>query len=180
MKKIGNKISRLKMFIIDEKYIEYLRIYDNKVAYNKNSKRPYIGILIIQNKQKYFAPLSSPKPKHMKLSNKAIDIWKIDNGKFGIININNMIPCPMQVLTEAIPMIKNDEKYKKLLENQLSSINSDRDILLDRIKRFVNRYNEKNLDHKVLERCCDFELLEKKCCEWKQKNTDKIDLDEED
>ena len=167
MKEFKNKYRRLKMYIIDDKYIEYLRKYDSKVAYNKSFKRPYIGVLIIQNKQKYFAPLSSPKPKHIKLNNRAIDIWKINNGKLGVININNMIPCPTQVLTEAIPIIK-DEKYKKLLENQLSSINADRDILLNRIERFINRYNENNLDDKVLKRCCDFKLLEKKCYEWKK------------
>ena len=39
---------------------------------------------------KYFAPLSSPKEKHSRLKN-TLDLLKIDGGKFGVINFNNMI-----------------------------------------------------------------------------------------
>jgi len=39
----------------------------------------------------YFAPLSSPKPKHLKIKSK-LDFLKIDNGKLGAINFNNMLP----------------------------------------------------------------------------------------
>lgn len=58
-----------------------------------------------------------------------IDIFKIKDGELGFVNINNMIPCIMEVLTEAIPNI-TDKKFKTLLENRLSYINSKRDILL--------------------------------------------------
>ena len=43
----------------------------------------------------------------------AIDIWLIDEGKLGVINFNNMIPCPIEELTELLPTVK-EEKYKKL------------------------------------------------------------------
>ncbi|MBF4806917.1 MAG: type III toxin-antitoxin system ToxN/AbiQ family toxin, partial [Pseudoleptotrichia goodfellowii] len=42
---------------IDEKYIEYLSRYENKVAQKKN--RIWIGVLLEINNIKYFAPLSS-------------------------------------------------------------------------------------------------------------------------
>ena len=42
---------------------------------------------------KYFAPLSSPKQKHLKMKND-IDFYKLSNGKLGAINFNNMIPVP--------------------------------------------------------------------------------------
>ena len=32
--------------------------------------RPYIGVLFEVDNSKYFAPLSSPKPKHLKLKTK--------------------------------------------------------------------------------------------------------------
>lgn len=99
------------------------------------------------------------------MSNHAIDIWKIDNGKLGIVNINNMRPSPFTVLAEVIPTIK-DEKYKRLLENQISSINADRDILLKKIDRFQNKYRQNQLDLCVKERCCNFDLLEEKCKEY--------------
>ena len=39
----------LKIYYLDENYINYLRKYDNRVAYNKNQKRPYIGVVYTFN-----------------------------------------------------------------------------------------------------------------------------------
>ena len=39
----------------------------------------------------YFAPLSSPKPKHKNMKN-TLDFFKIKNGELGAVNFNNMIP----------------------------------------------------------------------------------------
>ena len=39
----------------------------------------------------YFAPLSSPKLKHLKIKSK-IDFLRLDSGKLGAINFNNMLP----------------------------------------------------------------------------------------
>ena len=105
-------MKNLKICYIDEKYINYLRQYDKNVAYNKNTTRPYIGIVYTYNNYNYFAPLSSPKPKHKKINPKAIDIYKIKDGELGVVNINNMIPTPIEELTEVLPTIK-DIKYKK-------------------------------------------------------------------
>lgn len=38
-------MERLKFYNVDDKYIQYLYNFDKKVPYNKNSKRPYIGII---------------------------------------------------------------------------------------------------------------------------------------
>lgn len=77
---------------VDHEYCDYLRKFDNKVCYNKGSKelRPFIGILFTVNNYEYFAPLSSPKEKHKKMKN-TLDFVKIDNGKLGAVNFNNMI-----------------------------------------------------------------------------------------
>ena len=85
----------LKIYYLDENYINYLRKYDNRVAYNKNQKRPYIGVVYTFNGLNYFAPLAHPRPKHLKMSERAIDVFKIDKGKLGVVNINNMIPTPI-------------------------------------------------------------------------------------
>ena len=95
----------------------------------------------------------------------AIDIWLIDEGKLGVINFNNMIPCPIEELTELLPTVK-EEKYKKLLENQISSINKDRELILKKITRFHQQYNKKILYENILLRCCNFRLLEIKCMEY--------------
>ena len=82
-----------KLAKIDYMYCDYLRKYDKRVVYNKGKKelRPFIGVLFSIGDKEYFAPLSSPKPKHQIMKNN-IDFFKIDNGTLGVINFNNMIP----------------------------------------------------------------------------------------
>lgn len=57
-----------------------------------------------------------------------IDFFKLNGGKFGVINFNNMIPVLDKYITKIIPnnMKQNsddEKKYISLLENQLSWIN---------------------------------------------------------
>lgn len=158
--------NNLKIYYLKYDYIDYLRQFDNKVAYNKNSTRPYVGIVYRINELNYFAPLSSPKPKHLKMSNKAIDVFKIDNGKLGIVNINNMIPTPLECVSEVLPTI-SDIKYKILIENQTTYINDHKKDLFTKVKHFVTQYDKGYLPNNVKDRCCDFKLLEIKCKEYK-------------
>lgn len=67
---------------------------------NKNQKRLYIGVVYTFNGSNYFAPLAHPRPKHLKMSERAIDVFKIDKGKLGIVNINNMIPTSIECITD--------------------------------------------------------------------------------
>lgn len=55
-----------KIVRVNSDYCDYLRKFDSKVSYNKGSKklRPFVGVLFKIDKWEYFAPLSSPKPKH--------------------------------------------------------------------------------------------------------------------
>ena len=61
------KEKKLLLIRVDEDYCNFLRKFDNKVAYNYDYKknRPFVGVLFKINDCKYFAPLSSPKPKHL-------------------------------------------------------------------------------------------------------------------
>lgn len=152
-------MKNLKIYYIDDKYIDYLKQFDNKVAYNKKGTRPYVGIVYTYNNCNYFAPLSSPKVKHLRINPKAIDIFKIDEGKLGVVNINNMIPTPMNVLTEVLPTV-SDEKYKILLENQLTFLNNHKAELFKKIEYFQRLYRKGHLSENVLERTCNFILLE--------------------
>lgn len=166
--------NRLKLYYISDEYVNYLRKYDDKVRFNKNHTRPYIGVVYTYNGNNYFAPLASPKPKHQKMNKSAVDIWLIDDGKLGIINFNNMLPSPIEELTEAIPTV-TDEKYKKLLENQISSINKDRSLILSKIARFHKLYNNHYLYPNIIERCCNFKLLEQKCKEYVESQINNVD-----
>ena len=106
---------------LDIDYCNYLRQYDDKVPYNYDKKklRPFVGVLLEVNNCMYFAPLSSPKPKHLKLKAK-IDFLKIDHGKLGAINFNNMLPVTenniikIDLRKKGLPI--PEQKYIKLLQ----------------------------------------------------------------
>ena len=134
-------MKNLKIYYISEQYINYLRKYDKNVAYNKNSTRPYIGVVYTYNNYNYFAPLASPKEKHKLINPKAIDIFKIEDGNLGVININNMIPTPIEELTEVLPTV-TDIKYKKMLEEQLTFLNNHKAELFKKINYFQNLYRK--------------------------------------
>ncbi len=86
-------MNTLKLVIIDSNYCDYLRGFDSKVAYNyaKKDTRPFIGVLFNVGNMEYFAPLYSPKVKHLTMKDN-VDFLKIDNGNLEVINFNNMIP----------------------------------------------------------------------------------------
>lgn len=157
----------LKIYYINENYIKYLRKFDKIVPYNKTHTRPYIGVVFKNNKIYYFAPLSSPKPKHLTMNENALDIFKIQDGEFGIVNINNMIPTPISCLTEVLPLVK-DEKYRNLVLNQTTYLNKHKSELLAKVKQFKLRYDKGHLSSRLRERCCNFELLEEKCREYEK------------
>ena len=161
----------LKLVMIDYKYCDYLRQFDNKVPYNAGSKemRPFVGVILEVNNCKYFAPLSSPKPKHLKLNSK-LDFFKIDGGKLGAININNMIPVTNKNVT-LLNLTKHcntiqEFKYQKLLKGQLYWLNRNKDVLYYRTSKLYYDYINDTLQDSVRKRCCNFKLLEEKCLEY--------------
>ncbi len=160
-------VKTLKIYYLDEDYISYLRQFDPRVAYNKNKTRPYVGVVYTFHGQDYFAPLSSPKSKHLKMSEKAIDVFKIDSGNLGVVNLNNMIPTPSFCLTEVLPTVK-DVKYRTLIENQTTFLNDNKSKLFTKVKRFWLQFEKEVLPSKVKDRCCNFILLEEKCKDYVQ------------
>ena len=162
-------MEELKLVVIDKDYCDYLRKYDNKVPYNfaKKQNRPFVGVLFNIGKIKYFAPLSSPKPKHLKMHNN-IDFLKIDKGNLGAINFNNMIP----VLNNNITLLNleskylSEEEYKLLLKKQIRWLNRHNYQVFNKSKHLYNMYNNNHLDKNIAKRCCNFKLLEEKCLEY--------------
>ena len=115
---------KLKFYTVTEEYMIYLKKYDEKVMDNRGvkNKRPCIGVLFEIDRKKYLAPLSSPKPKHLTMKN-SLDFVKIDEGIFGVINLNNMFPVIEEVIIEKNINLEEDNKYKELLVNQLDWCN---------------------------------------------------------
>ena len=160
-----NKLTLVRM---DSNYCDYLRKFDDKVPYNYDKKelRPFIGVLFKIDKLMYFAPLSSPKPKHLKIKSK-LDFLKIDNGKLGAINFNNMLPVTSKNIIELdLENDKSDKKYNKLLKEQLYWLNRNDEKLYGRSKKLYTKYIDGTLDINIAKRCCNFKLLEEKCKEY--------------
>lgn len=160
---------------IDSKYCDYLRKYDNKVPYNFNSKknRPFVGVLFRINNVMYFAPLSSPKPKHLEMSSK-LDFFKIDDGKLGAINFNNMLPVTKKniekINLDKKNISKSEIKYNNLLKEQIYWLNRNKDKLYGRSYKLYSKYINNELSNKIRIRCCNFIVLEEKCHEYNKKN----------
>ena len=58
-------------YTVDTFYCDYLRKSDPLVPYTMDRKsiRPFMGIVFTVNEFHYYAPLTSPKPKHLTMKN---------------------------------------------------------------------------------------------------------------
>lgn len=164
-------IINLRIVRVDSDYSDYLRKFDNKVAYNKNEKelRPFIGILFEIDNFEYFAPLSSPKEKHKSMKN-TLDFFKIDGGELGAVNFNNMIPVSSRnysiIDLHKETLTIEEFKYQKLLIEQLNWLNANYYQVKNKSFKLYQLYNNGNLPQNIKLRCCNFKLLEEKCKEY--------------
>ena len=166
-------IRNFKIVKVNYNYCDYLRKFDNKVPYNAGKKelRPFIGILFLVNNCEYFAPLSSPKQKHLHMKNN-IDFLKIADGKLGVINFNNMIPVSeknyelFELNNEFNNMNMADIKRVNLLKNQLLWLNKNRNKVKSKSLNLYKKYKNNKFPFNIKERCCNFILLEEKCKEY--------------
>lgn len=63
--------NKIYFYTVNPSYCDFLRQFDKCVPYNfdKKDTRPFVGVLIKINDSLYYAPLTSPKPKHLKMKN---------------------------------------------------------------------------------------------------------------
>lgn len=163
-------MSNLKLVCIDPLYCEFLRKYEKRVSYNSNQKktRPFVGILFTIDFYDFFAPLSSPKKKHLKMKNK-IDFYKIDGGKLGAVNFNNMIPVSkdnykiVDLNKNKNSLTKEDQKYQELLKDQLAWLNKNQQQIRKKASKLYYLYRNNRLSPNIRSRCCNFLLLQEKC-----------------
>ncbi len=152
---------KLKFVSINPDYCNYLRKYDSKVCFNDHNKesRPFIGILFSMGELEYFVPLSSPKKKHDYIKNK-LDCIKILDGKYGVININNMIPVSKNNYNELNISLIPDTNRRYLLIKQARWMSSHKYNIINNAKTLYNLYKCNLLPVGIQKRCCDFTLLE--------------------
>lgn len=156
----------LKIYEVNPYYVKYLSTFQKHifVSDGEKSSRKYIGIILEVNGYKYFAPLSSFKPKHTKMV-EGVDFIKIKD--YAVININNMIPVPEgQYWLVDINGIK-DSGYRFLLQSENREINRHKNRLMKNAE-IVYKHKLQNGDNTSLaKRTNDFKILEKACNDFR-------------
>lgn len=152
----------------DADYCDFLRKNDPCVPYtmDKKNTRPFVGIVFFINGYHYYAPLTSPKPKHLTMKNQ-IDFLKINGGVWGAINFNNMIPIHTDSLRPIdMKILPTDDKitiaYKNLLANQLSWCNTTQNVtsITEKAQKLYLAITGKTARLQLAERCCNFSIDE--------------------
>lgn len=161
-------LADLEIYEIDSSYIEYLSNFEEHLFKNKkitqDFSRKYIGIILEINGFKYFAPLSSFKPKHRRLC-ETVDFIKI--GIYAVLNLNNMFPAPLNLCKSVkIENIKN-EHYKNLVRAEYRIIKQKTEQIINNAKDVYNHKMINDGKSKLSQRCNDFKNLEVKCKEYK-------------
>ena len=130
----------MKLYSITDRYINYLRKFDNKVYDNKEDNRKvtrkYLGIVLKINEVNYYIPMSSPKKsdyKNNEIRKSIVPIVRIISNEEinnipvlkGTLRISNMIPVPNSELILYEPKNEQDKNYKILVEKELDFIDKN-------------------------------------------------------
>lgn len=161
-------MDNLKLYEVSPEYIDYLvplapHLFHNKKSGQKNSRK-YIGVVFNINGFEYFAPLSSFKDKHSKMSD-SLDFIKIKN--YAVINLNNMFPVPSSEQTYVNISAEKNLQYRNLLLAEYRYIKSIQDKIRKNAKTLYNiKLKDKNTTP-LSRRCNDFSALETACTAYK-------------
>ena len=151
----------LKIYKVSDHYIKYLHNKDSKVQYNKNAKRPYVGVVFSFAGYRYFVPMESPKPNHANIKN-GKHIFRIKSGEYGILGFNNMIPVHKDALIKFDINTEADEKYRNLLQRQISFCNKKKADILNHAQMTYYEVTSKKTEF-YTRISCDFKALERAC-----------------
>lgn len=168
---------KLNLYSISDKYIKYLRKFEDKIYDNKEEirvrTRKYLGIVLTINNCNYYIPMSSPKKSDYIDYEKGIirkdtkTIIRIDNGNrlYGTLRISNMIPVPITELEPYMIETEQDRKYKEVILGELRYINNNVEKITKNAKIVYNqRIKNENIGY--IKNTVNFKLLEEKLEEW--------------
>lgn len=154
-------MDNLRIYRISDHYIRYMNSREPKVQYNKKALRPYVGVVFSFGGFKYFVPMESPKPNHVNIK-PGKHILRLDNGKYGLLGFNNMLPVHKDALIELDIDAEPDPKYRELLKRQAALCNRMKaDILNHAQMTYFDVVNGKNKF--LIGISCDFRTLEAAC-----------------
>ena len=135
----------MKLYSVNDNYINYLRKFDTKVYDNKENNRKvmrkYLGIVLKINELNYYIPMSSPKKSDYNSDNSIrksiIPIIRVISDEEvnhipvlkGTLRISNMIPVPDSELILYEPKYEKNENYKILVEKELEFIEKNEQMI---------------------------------------------------
>lgn len=152
----------LKIYEVNPRYVKYISNVQEHIFFSEGDKsgRKYIGIILEINGYKYFAPLSSFKPKHKKMQ-EGVDFIKIKD--YAVININNMIPVPDGEFALVDVNGISDPHYRYLLQAESREINRQKNRIFKNAD-IVYKHRLRNGDNSPLgKRTNNFVVLERAC-----------------
>lgn len=157
-----SNMENLRIYKITEQYVRFLSGADQRVQHNKGTRRPYVGVVLEVGSYRYFVPMESPKPNHKNLK-PSIHIMPLDDGKYGQLGFNNMIPVPASALISFNIDDEPDKQYAALLRHQAAYINRHKADVYHRASRTYFLATSKNRESFFVKICCDFKRLESAC-----------------
>ena len=176
-----NKGGKMKLYEVDDEYIDYLKNFDSKVLNHSGERynhiRKYTGILLTINDCDYIAPLSSPSKTDYKdggIRKSVIPLVRIVKLKsekmtlLGKIKLSSMIPIYEKSFIQEYNIdIETDEKYKNLILDQLKFINSNKSLIIHHANTLY-RQKINNMSMGYIKETVDFKLLEEKAKLYKK------------
>ncbi|MGN0181300.1 MAG: type III toxin-antitoxin system ToxN/AbiQ family toxin [Candidatus Ornithomonoglobus sp.] len=170
-------MERLKLYTVDDDYIEYLKHFDKQVMFAKGddylTDRKYLGVVLEINGFKYFAPLSSPKDSDYFYKNgkrlirrNAIPLIRLVDNKrnlLGKVKLSNMIPVPENCLKLYDIEQEQDKKYQDLVKDEIICIRKCKEQILKNARVLYNQKTKNYAGINYLKSTVDFTKIEKYC-----------------
>ncbi|NET55960.1 MAG: type III toxin-antitoxin system ToxN/AbiQ family toxin [Symploca sp. SIO2E6] len=153
----------MKFYIVSDAFIDFLKKIDNKVPNNYKRNRAFVGIVLEINEHKYFAPLTSYKPKQDTIRTSLPTIMKLHergnpSNKLGMIQLNNMIPV-IESEIQLLDIENQPEPYRSMLYKQYEFINARVIEIKNKAKKLYDLVVDKKQDF-YCKISCDFKSLE--------------------
>ena len=100
-----------------------------------------------------------------------VDFIKINKGRNGVINLNNMIPIPKNQFYEIDikDEIQKDKKYGIILKYQTKWCNENKNQIIKNAEKLYNLIINNKANFNLKNRCCEFKSLEKNLNQFKLK-----------
>ena len=186
---------KLSFVNIDQDYLKYLHENCSEVFYKPigYDNKPYIGILINEDENKYVIPLSSAKEKHKFWNDVEADrflIYEISNKKplsknavfkenpdgtvkqiFSVIDLKKMLPIKEGLYTR-VDLTTNPQdsvetrNYKNLMNKEFAFCLKILPLIIQKANEL---YDKQISTGKIVNFCCDFRLLEERSREYSAK-----------